>query len=67
MPETTNGKLTGSAVVKINGKNATEYVQDFSSGTIYHDADTRYNTVFPNPALVGTGSDTGGLSLSHYG
>jgi hypothetical protein len=66
MPKDAKGKITGSPVVKINGQNATEYIQRLSEGTKYHDADTRYNTAFPNPALAALGSDSGGLSLSHY-
>ncbi|KAH8716993.1 hypothetical protein GQ44DRAFT_688498 [Phaeosphaeriaceae sp. PMI808] len=66
LPKDTNGKITGSAVEKINGQNATEYLQKLSEGARYHDADARYNTVFPNPALNAMGAKSGGLAAEHY-
>lgn len=38
-------KMNGSEVRKINGRDATLVLEEYSNGTIYHDADTRYNTV----------------------
>lgn len=35
-----------SAVSKIDGKDATEFVRDESLGTSYHDPDSRYNSMF---------------------
>lgn len=66
LPRAATGNVTASAVTKINGQNATEVLQKFSEGTKYHDADTRYNTVFPNPVHEALGSDSGGLWVSHY-
>ncbi|KAH7392849.1 hypothetical protein BKA66DRAFT_438985 [Pyrenochaeta sp. MPI-SDFR-AT-0127] len=58
--------FTPSPIISINGKNASEYLEDYSSGTMYHDADARYNTIFPNPTLQALGIDEGGLFLTHY-
>ncbi|KAH7073578.1 hypothetical protein BKA63DRAFT_36235 [Paraphoma chrysanthemicola] len=66
LPKTATGNIAASAITKINGQNATEVLQKLSEGTKYHDADTRYNTVFPNPALDALGTDSGGLSYAHY-
>ena len=66
LPKDANGKITGAAVVKINGDNATTVLEKYSDGTNYHDADARYNTVFPNPSLTALETDSGGLSLTHY-
>ncbi|KAF2826510.1 hypothetical protein CC86DRAFT_293001 [Ophiobolus disseminans] len=66
LPKDANGKITGSEITKINGKIATEAIQEWSNHTRYHDADARYNTIFPNPALSALGTPNGGLSYSHY-
>lgn len=61
-----SSSFTASPVMLINGQNASEYLESYSSGTVYHDADARYNTVFENPALKALGSGQDALFRVHY-
>jgi hypothetical protein len=54
--KTQNGeKFTPSSIKTINGQNATIYVSNQALQATYHDADTRFNAMFPNQALISTG------------
>ena len=63
--DVTSGK-PASPIATINGKNASAYLEQYSSGHNYHDADTRYNTIFPNPALRALKAGGTGIFLTHY-
>ncbi|KAF3038478.1 hypothetical protein E8E12_004490 [Didymella heteroderae] len=55
-----NSSSTASPVISINGKNASQYVEKYSSiGNPYHDVDARYNKALDNPArrAYNNGSD----------
>lgn len=45
-----------SAVKKINGMDAMMYLQDASLQSDFHDADTRWNALFPSQALIASGT-----------
>lgn len=66
--KTQNGeKFTPSSVKTINGQNATSYVSNQALQVTYHDADTRFNTMFPNQALISTGENyVGYFALGQY-
>ena len=67
--KTQNGeKFTPSSIKTINGQNATSYVSNQAlQATTYHDADTRFNAMFPNQALISTGSGSlGSFKFSQY-
>lgn len=67
--KTQNGeKFTPSSIKTINGQNATSYVSNQAlQATTYHDADTRFNAMFPNQALISTGSGSlGSFRFSQY-
>ena len=56
--KTQNGeKFTPSSIKTINGQNATSYVSNQALQADFHDADTRFNAMFPNQALISTGQD----------
>ncbi|KAH7411774.1 hypothetical protein DE146DRAFT_254437 [Phaeosphaeria sp. MPI-PUGE-AT-0046c] len=50
-----------AALRKINGQSTSEYLEQLSSNTSYHDADARYNNIFSNSVNIGLGLDTGGI------
>lgn len=66
--KTQNGeKFTPSAINTINGQNATSYVSNQALQTTYHDADTRFNAMFPNQALMSTGENSlGTFRIGNY-
>ncbi|KAJ8110887.1 hypothetical protein OPT61_g6385 [Boeremia exigua] len=45
-----------SAVKKINGMDAMTYLKDQSLQSDFHDADTRWNALFPSQALIASGT-----------
>jgi hypothetical protein len=45
----------------INGRSAEEYLQEVASQVDYHDADARWNALFPNQAKIAYGEDYFGL------
>lgn len=45
-----------SAVKKINGVSAMTYLQNASAQSDFHDADTRWNALFPSQALIASGT-----------
>ncbi|KAF2471234.1 uncharacterized protein BDR25DRAFT_313845 [Lindgomyces ingoldianus] len=53
---------TPSPIKTVNGKNATEYLNEIASQANYHDADARYNRLFPNQARrsIGLSADEDG-------
>ena len=56
--KTQNGeKFTPSSIKTINGQNATSYVSNQALQADFHDADTRFNAMFPNQALISTGQN----------
>ncbi|KAF2033429.1 hypothetical protein EK21DRAFT_58434 [Setomelanomma holmii] len=66
LPKTATGNITGSAIAKINGQNATEVILAYSQNATYHDVDTKYNKFSPNPALQALETDDGGISYYVY-
>jgi len=54
--KTQNGeKFNPSSIKTINGQNATSYVSNLALQATFHDADTRFNAMFPNQALTSIG------------
>ncbi|KAF2630108.1 hypothetical protein BU25DRAFT_336304 [Macroventuria anomochaeta] len=45
-----------SAVKMINGMSAMDYLQNASAQSDFHDADTRWNALFPSQALIASGT-----------
>lgn len=45
-----------SAVKKINGMDTVAYLSDASAQSDFHDADTRWNALFPSQALIASGT-----------
>ncbi|KAH7076163.1 hypothetical protein FB567DRAFT_608836 [Paraphoma chrysanthemicola] len=58
--------FTPSAVLSINGRNASEYVESFSSGTNFHNADARYNNALSNPVRAAFRGFDDGFFRSSY-
>ncbi|XP_014555003.1 hypothetical protein COCVIDRAFT_103559 [Bipolaris victoriae FI3] len=48
--------FTPSAIKKINGMDTKEYLTNVSSTSDFHDADTRWNALFPSQALLASGT-----------
>ncbi|KAI1777295.1 hypothetical protein F4818DRAFT_344092 [Hypoxylon cercidicola] len=49
-----------SPLKTINNWDATGYLEKLWTHNVYHDADARYNSFFPNPASATLGMDSGG-------
>lgn len=54
-----------SSVKTINGREATEFLNEFALGEPFHDPDARYNMLFPNSAGMSKGQyNNGGFTTS---
>lgn len=53
-------KISYSALKTINGEDASQYLERLWTHNVYHDADARYNSFFPNPAAQALDMDSGG-------
>jgi hypothetical protein len=51
-----NTSFDPSPVVKINGMDVKEYLTGASNQSDFHDADTRWNALFPSQALIAAGT-----------
>ncbi|KAF2203680.1 hypothetical protein GQ43DRAFT_366347 [Delitschia confertaspora ATCC 74209] len=60
----TNPNFTMSSIKTINGEKASEYLEQLAVQSVYHDPDTRYNTVFPNMARDSLSASTGNIFRS---
>jgi hypothetical protein len=54
-------RFTPSPVKTINGQNVTTYLSNLALQANYHDADVRFNALFPNQALASTGQSYRGV------
>jgi hypothetical protein len=48
--------FTPSPIKKINGMNTQDYLANVSAASDFHDADTRWNALFPSQALIASGT-----------
>ncbi|ORY07131.1 hypothetical protein BCR34DRAFT_28177 [Clohesyomyces aquaticus] len=61
-----NEGWTPSPVKTINGKDAEQYVQNFSTTFVYHEDHARYNRLFPNQAGISHGQRVNQFGRTHF-